>query len=295
MAAAANTIPFPPPMKMSGCLTTEWKRFRGQWENYIVATNLADDSARRAAIFLACVGTEAYEIFQTFQFDDEAHRQDIRKVIDAFDNYCIGEINITYERYIFNRRNQDTSESFDTFLGDIRRLIRTCEYGDLGNSILRDRIVMGIRDDATRRKLLQTRKLDLKQAIDICKANETATNQLRTISQPEDVQVVHSRNELQRRRASPLSSRGPRNVSPKRKPGRPRDSTPGRSCSYCGSRHAATKTACPAYGKFCKVCSKRNHFASVCRAAETTVCELEDADSEYWPSTISNRGASIQN
>jgi len=34
------------------------------------------------------------------------------------------------------------------------------------DSAVRDRIVMGIRDDATRRKLLLTRKLDLKGAID---------------------------------------------------------------------------------------------------------------------------------
>jgi hypothetical protein len=280
--ATANTIPFPPPMKMSGTLSTEWKRFRGQWENYVVAINLSDDSARRAAVFLACVGTEAYEVFQTFEFDEEAHRKDIQKVIDAFDKYCVGEINVTYERYMFNRRDQDTAESLDTFLNDIRRLIRTCEYGELGNSILRDRIVMGIRDDATRRKLLQTRKLDLKQAIDICKANEAATHQLKTISQPEDVHAANSYRlkDQQRRRKSSPSSRDPRNVSSSPQWDRHREVTPEHSCNHCGRRHGNGKTTCPAYGKYCKSCNKRNHFASVCRAATKSVDELEDGNSQ---------------
>ena len=52
-------------------------------------------------------------------------------------------------------------------------------------SILRDRIVCGLRDDSTRRKLLVTRKLDLKKAINVCKADERAAQQLRTMSKDE--------------------------------------------------------------------------------------------------------------
>jgi len=40
---------------------------------------------------------------------------------------------------------------------------------------LRDRIVIGIRDDTTRRKLLQVRELTLNQAIDVCMASEAAS------------------------------------------------------------------------------------------------------------------------
>jgi len=78
--ASAAPIPFPAPMKLSGNLATEWKRFRGQWENYVVAANLATESdERRAAIFLACVGTDAYELFQTFEFTAAMDRKVIAK------------------------------------------------------------------------------------------------------------------------------------------------------------------------------------------------------------------------
>ena len=52
--------------------------------------------------------------------------------------------------------------------------------------------VVGVRDDATRRKLLQVRDLTLKNAIDICKACEEAGRQLKTMAAPEDVQPLYS-------------------------------------------------------------------------------------------------------
>ena len=101
--------------------------------------------------------------------EDEA-RADIDEVIRAFDAYCIGEVNPTYERYVFNKKDQEVSESFDGFVTELRRLAKSWDFGQLEKTIMMDRIVIGIRDDATRRKLLQTRRLTLAMAIDICRA-----------------------------------------------------------------------------------------------------------------------------
>ena len=82
---------------------------------------------------------------------------------------------------MLNKRSQQDDESFDrpTYIADLRRLIKTCEYGNLEDSILKYRIVIGITDDATRKRLLQTRTLDLQTACDICRATESASRQLK--------------------------------------------------------------------------------------------------------------------
>ena len=49
---------------------------------------------------------------------------------------------------------QQPGECFDDFLADLRKLVRTCEFGELRDSLIRDRIVIGIRDEPTRRRLL---------------------------------------------------------------------------------------------------------------------------------------------
>ena len=74
------------------------------------------DKARQAAIFLACIGTKAYDVYTTLEFDQADDRRDPDKLIEVFDRHFIGELNEVYERYIFNHGQQDAGEPFDTFL-----------------------------------------------------------------------------------------------------------------------------------------------------------------------------------
>jgi hypothetical protein len=126
--ASFSHIPIPAPLKFtSSYIAADWKRFKSQYFNYEVAAELSDKSKRkRAAVFFACVGTEAYKIYQTFEFDDENDRSHIDKIIEAFQRHCVGEIYVTYERYVFNQRTQSPGETFDVFVADLRRLAKTC-------------------------------------------------------------------------------------------------------------------------------------------------------------------------
>jgi len=55
-----SNIPYPAKLNMAGNIAAEWKRFRDQWRNYGTAADLDTQSkAKRAAIFLACIGSEA--------------------------------------------------------------------------------------------------------------------------------------------------------------------------------------------------------------------------------------------
>ena len=91
-------IPFPSQLKVTGGnVAAEWKRFQSQWTNFEVASDLEEkSSSKRAAVFLACIGTEAYEAFRTMDFATEEDRSDIEKMIEAFERHCVGEVNITF-------------------------------------------------------------------------------------------------------------------------------------------------------------------------------------------------------
>src|SRR3989442_2361033 len=154
--ANKNTIPLPPALKLrTGEIAVNWNRFKSMWSNYEMATDLtAESKEKRTAVLLTCIGNEAYDVFQSMVFSEESHRQDIDRVIKAFDDYCIGETNVTYERYLLNKRVQEPNEPFDSFMTELRRLVKSCDYGTLEESIIKDRIVIGINDGSTRRKLL---------------------------------------------------------------------------------------------------------------------------------------------
>jgi len=100
----------------------------------------------------------------------------VDQIILKFDEFAVGELNKTYVRYMFNKRNQNEGETFENFLTNLRTMINTCQFcNKCVSSMLRDRIVLGIRDNTTQQLLLREQDLTLENTINICKATENAT------------------------------------------------------------------------------------------------------------------------
>ena len=114
---------------------------------------------------------------------------------------------------------------------------------------------------------MQTRKLDLNIAIDIGKASEVATKQLKAMSTPDEITRLDTK---QRNTVALREQQGRRDSS--------RDQSESRRCLYCDRVHEPSNKACKAYGQTCKFCSKKNHFAVVCKASKSNnrVHQLDD-------------------
>lgn len=238
-------IPFPAKLELSrGNIAQNWKKFHRVWENYEIATGLNEkDPKLRIATLLTCLGPDAIELFETFPLSDE-EKKDPAKVVGSFQTYCIGETNETYERYNFNCRSQEMGENIDAYVASLRGLVKTCNYEHLEDSLIRDRIVIGIRDNNSRKKLLQEKKLNLSKCIDICRANEMTNAQMKTINHDEvHVDLVNAKS-----RDKKLKDK----------------SRFQKECWYCGQKHAFVKEECPAWGKKCSKCGGNNHFAIKC-------------------------------
>ena len=62
----------------------------------------------------------------------------------------------------------------------------------LHDSLIRDRIVFGIKEPALTKKLLQERQLTLEKAIDICKSGETTAQHLKDLATATDSNEVNA-------------------------------------------------------------------------------------------------------
>ena len=150
----------------------------------------------------------------------------------------------------------------------LRASVHVNYYGQLTDDFIRDRIVVGVRENSLRKKLLQTRGLTLRNCIDICRASETTNQQLRSMSQTDDIHAVRSKRdgkkdkENQRGRTKGLTQEG-KQLEQKQQSIL--------KCKYCGKSHRRIKEECPAWGKKCLTCNKSNHFASQCRSKQGPV------------------------
>ena len=110
----------------------------------------------------------------------------VAQILDKIEGRILGVRSETFDRYRFNSRKQQPDESVDTYVAALRLMIDQCKYtaNNLRDSLIRDRIVMGISDDTTLARLLQTPDLTLRACIDTCRTFEAARAQLQSISNP---------------------------------------------------------------------------------------------------------------
>ena len=139
-----------------------WKVYKQQWENYTIVAQLEKQTEEyRVTLLLYSIGSEAVKTYNSFDLNEE-NRRKLSEIIKEFDKYAIGETNETYERYMFNSRNQKKGESIDTYVGELRTLAQSCNFCTyLHDSLIRDRIVLGIRGADTCKCLLRQTKWTL--------------------------------------------------------------------------------------------------------------------------------------
>lgn len=290
-------------LKLEGNLSENWRRFKRYFDIYMRAGEMnGKNDEIKINLFLNAVGEEAIEIFDTFELT-EAQRQSYNDVIEAFESFCKPKKNTVYERFMFYQRKQKDGEPFDTFLMDIKRLAKTCEFAEKEREMLRDQIVMGIYDKKVQLKLLETSDLNYEKAVEKGRQGETTKEQIDTMnSRPAEINEIRNSSNTQNRNTTnhvgPSTShtnnnkqRYTRNSNGARgKPHRRNDARQNQSsndnkneqqkCKYCNLCHKFGSKNCPAFGKKCNVCSKDNHFASVCRMKNVSTISVYD-DSSY--------------
>ena len=117
---------------------------------------------------------------------------------------------------------------------------------------MRSRIIAGVNDSKTRRKVLAGNPPPtLQQTIDICQGNEAAFKNNEQLSQPRRARAV-TQQEGQPTR-----------------PGDPRyDASDAETCRKCEWSAHRPEERCPAKGKECHLCRRLNHFAKMCRSGD---------------------------
>lgn len=248
-------IPVPQVLNLTGNLSLNWKKFKRRWDNYEIASKLKEQSKEvRTATLLTCIGTDAVDIYDGLSFTSEEEKRDIDIVLQKLEAFCVGETNETYERYCFNKRDQVPDETFDAFLANLRTLAKSCNFGVLEDSLLRDRIVCGILDNDLRRRLLQHSDLSLNSCISKCRAAESTQMHLKAMISPDNVNAMKRE---QQKTTSVDKRMGTSGMD------RPKSSRL-RECKFCGRKHIFGREHCPAWGKVCSYCKKKNHFSARC-------------------------------
>ena len=209
-------------------------------------------------------------IYTSFQLDDDAS---LDELMDKFEEYFVPKQNITFERYKFFSCDQKQGVGFDQYLAELHTLSKTCEFGNLKDSLVRDKIVCGIPDNGLRERLLREQNLTLDKTINMCRAAETTRAQAKELRKEET--AVHAIKTGEQYSKHPNKYKSQREAKADFK------------CGKCGGSHKPM--SCPAYGKECHNCGKKNHFSKYCKAdafKKKKVHAVEEEPKEFFVDAV---------
>lgn len=284
-----------PPEKFS-FKPEDWSKWIKRFERFRMASGLEkEEEESQVNTLIYSMGSEADDIIQSLGIPatDQKKYDVVKKKLEDF---FIIKRNVIFERAKFNLRNQQEGETVDVFITDLFNLAEHCNFGVLREELIRDRIVVGIRDKVLSEKLQLEADLTLEKAVNFARQKETVRKQQMFLRGDGKRQVE-------------VDALGVRKYS---KPGKTKDKDTKQDkdlkykdkgrCGRClGPMHA--KKDCPASSSKCHKCGKTGHWKRACRnknvneiAGEIFPNELflgeivvESIEAEPWKANLIDR------
>ncbi|KAL8567594.1 hypothetical protein ACOMHN_054407 [Nucella lapillus] len=260
MADMTGQFRLPPTLDlMDGNLSETFRAWKRQVDFYLLASGASENSKpTQTAIILHCAGVQVQEVYEHFTFDEEDDKKDPAKVFEKLAEYCAPRSNEVIETFRF--WNHPLREPFDAFLTDLRSRANLCNFGTAKDRMIRDKIVFTT-TGKMQELLLREKDLTLQRAVEICRSHEVTAKQTQemTLRQKEDMGAVCVDKVAQRlpEQNDPAGTNQQRYQQSSRLI---------QVCNFCGRKHEALKTKCPAWGKQCRRCNGKNHFQAKCRS-----------------------------
>ena len=221
-------------------------------------------------------------------------------------------VNETYERYLFNMRSQAAKEGIDVCYAAVIRIAENCEFGNLEQSLVKDQIVVGVRDPALRKCLLYEMKLTLQKCLEMAHSFEATNARLQSISGTAlgdaDVNFIHKGKDHRRQKPKPKHSPSSGADEAPWKAGIPSGATSGRHdhdsrCYYCCRQNHPRKD-CPASELVCRKCNQRGHYQVVYKSKsvheiseyseDEGFLDVVDSGTRQWFTTVKVDGKPIE-
>ena len=168
-----------PPGQFNFTKPDEWPKWKKRFKQFRSASKLSTElDTQQINTLLYCLGEEAESVLASAGF---AVAPDTKydAVMEKFDAHF--KVRMIFERARFNRRSQREGESIEQYITELYNLIEFCEYGELKEEMLRDRLVVGIRDTALSEKLQTDSRLTLDTAKTMVRQKAAVKDQQRQL------------------------------------------------------------------------------------------------------------------
>ena len=243
------------PEKFNFSRTEDWPKWIRRFERYCQASELSmkDDTLQINTLIYA-MGHQAEDILTSLKLTQDGLKK-FDTVKAKLDSYFVIRRNVIFERSKFNKRVQLENETVDSFVTDLRCMAEHCQFGDINDELIRDRVVVGLKGTRLADRLQLDPELTLEKAVNQARQSQAVKKQqvlLRDYQKShgvkETVNAVHKSNFFRKKEQQKKKDQG-------------HTATPNATCQRCGKSPSHARNSCPAKDVVCRKCTKKGHFA----------------------------------
>ena len=253
----------------------------------------------RSYIYL-CLGTEGQrrltQSYPNLKIQDTSTKEFWTLLTRLF----VKERNVTFDRYEAFTRKQGKTESLEEFHCGLTELVvkgnfkcTACNDGGFESEIVRDLFTANMSNDEVQKDLLAETKTPA-QALDYAMKREKGLeNQVYirkqgTSNSHTGLPNIKSEpvNFVQKRGGFRSQQRGGRGRGGQTSRNYPEKAGQRKDCFKCGNAFSATHLAqCPARDKICNKCTKRGHFARLCKSSDVNAIQEDNQEQQDLQNT----------
>lgn len=271
----------PPPFDFAtdGNCGKDWKNWLRGFEIFVEA-NKVNDPADKLNWMLHYAGPKVQSVFYSLPEPTENEEMAIEQMnrgplatgyvkfnTDVYDDAILKlngffepKQNVSYERHVFRQLKQNTNERIDMFLMRLREQAERCEFGDQIDGNIRDQITIGCASNILRRKMLERGDKPLAKLIQMAQTIEIIHKQQLSLGKQSTMHTDVNKNETKESDVCKIDTK--QHFGPNRKT---MNGNFEGVCGRCGLKgHKSADVKCPAKGKNCNHCGRKDHFARKC-------------------------------
>ncbi|XP_049274248.1 uncharacterized protein K02A2.6 [Rhipicephalus sanguineus] len=156
----------------------KWTSYVIRIESYFEGNNITEDAQKRA-LLVSALGSRSIDVLSGRCAPRKVNQLTYKEAVEILQSFYDPQPNEIAESFRFFTRVQNEDESAQQFIVELRRLADKCNFGDMLDRMLRDKIVCGIRSTELQKALLCRSRLTLKEAESMVLASEAAGQGIR--------------------------------------------------------------------------------------------------------------------
>ncbi|XP_046734955.1 uncharacterized protein LOC124404666 [Diprion similis] len=229
----------PPALSSEGSMSENWVDWKQQFLIFLKASGIADKPTDvKASILLNLIGPVGMKVFKKFIFHHPADKENVDILMEKFDDHFSPRKTEVHDRYIFFSSTRQKSETIRQYVETLKEKANCCNFGVLTETLIRDKLVLDMKNKDLRKHLFEQKYLSLSQVIDLWEKCEHT----------ELISKLCISKELLEKQSYKAADK---NLSKKTW-----------NCIKCNTSHEPKQ--CPAQGKKCENCGMYNHLTACC-------------------------------